>query len=297
MIHVDRERFFKSAVRCCVFSDWSSHLRQINKRESHIWYMACLCCMITWTWVLVSTLLTCPHLLWQPDFWRKYNLTFFRVAPCSIRLIYSQKWFICLKNWSCRWSLPSCTSAGASERECCLGCCFDFFWAGRPLLPLVPCWVLETRFRLGGSCGCSIFTAESLSGCVLLPFVVLFCFVQVETRESDVCCSSAVACRRDGEKMPQQLSSSRTLELCRLMSCHKVVVSTCTQRDRSSHDKIPLFPDSGGFSYCLDKCCTGNRGVMHKEDSRSVKVGLTWKTWPRTDSTLLLMSKECREYL
>lgn len=100
-----------------------------------------------------------------------------------------------------------------------------------------------------------------------------------------------------GEKMPQQLSSSRALELCRLMLCHKVAVSTCTQRDRSSHDKIPLFPDSRGFSYCLEKCYTGIRGVMHIEDSRSVKVGLTWKTWPRTGSTLLLMSKECREYL
>lgn len=247
MIHVDRERFFKSAVRCCVFSDWSSHLRQINKRESHIWYMACLCCLITWTWVLVSTLLTCPHLLWQPDFWRKYNLTFFRVAPCSIRLIYSQKWFICLKNWSCRWSLPSCTSAGASERECCLGCCFDFFWAGQPLLPLVPCWVLETRFRLGGSCGCSIFTAESLSGCVLLPFVVLFCFVRVETRESDVCCSSAVACRkRRGKNAP----TAQLFTYTWIMQTDVVSQSSCINLYSKGQVKSwqnPTFPRLWGF--------------------------------------------------
>lgn len=209
--------------------------------------MACLCCLITWTWVLVSTVLTCPHLLWQPDFWRKYSLTFFQVAMCSIRLIYSQKWFICLKNWSCRWSLPSCTSAGASERECCSGCCFDFFWAGRPLLPLVPYWALKTRFRLGASCGCSVFTAESLSGCLLLTFVVVFHFVWVETRESDVCCSSAVACRRGGDRTPRQLSSSRTLELCRLMSCHKVVVSTCTSKGKVKSWQNPTFPRLCGF--------------------------------------------------
>lgn len=64
--------------------------------------------------------------------------------------------------------------------------------------PLVPHSMLKTRFRLGGSHCCSVFTAETLAGCLLLPFAVACCSVLVEMKESDVCCCPEVACRRNG---------------------------------------------------------------------------------------------------
>lgn len=108
-----QEFFFKNVVGCHVFSDCSSQPGQINKLESLTSWCMGLCFVMAWALVL-----TCTHLLSPEMRWPEHTLAFgvgWLWARCSIWLTYSQTWFICMKNGSCRWSLPLRTSAGASD--------------------------------------------------------------------------------------------------------------------------------------------------------------------------------------
>lgn len=118
---------------------------------------------------------------------------------------------------------------------------------GGPVLPLAPLSMLKTRFRPGGSHCCSVFAAETLAGCLLLPFVVVCHSVLVEIRESDGCCCPEVACRRNGIKKRKTSNSSCILESHRLMSCQNVTASTHTSKGKVKSCQNLTFCKLSGF--------------------------------------------------
>lgn len=143
-----------------------------------------------------------------------------------------------------------------------------------PLAPLSP--VLKTRFWPGGSLCCSVFAAEALAGCLLLPFVVVCHSVLVEIRESDGCCCPEVACRRNGIKKEKPPNSLCILELRRLMSCQNVTASTHTSKGKVKSCQNLAFSQT----LWVSSVASTNTPVGAQQECTSKTLGLVKFDWP-----------------
>lgn len=134
----------------------------------------------------------------------------------------------------------------------------------------------ENKIVAWGFHCCSMFAAEALAGCLLLPFVVVCHSVLVEIRESDGCYCPEVTCRRNGIKKRRTSDSSRILESHRLMSCQNVTASTHTSKGKVKSCQNLTFSQA----LWVSSIASTNTPVGAQEECTSKTLGLVKLDWP-----------------